>query len=148
MSSGNDELVKFLTFLTSEDRTIPLSITYRTKMPFQSRWLYHVLAGVIDLDTNSGQITYNALAQLSGMSYRSIIRYVKVLEQGGLITVERAVRGSKIPNIYHLAGKTARVTLRRGTATSPTIVNSVKKSDAENRGEHHIPKKYTDMLDM
>ena len=44
---------------------------------------------------------------------RSVIRYVRKLEDKGYVRVERAARGSKIPNVYHLAGEAARIVLGR-----------------------------------
>ncbi len=149
--AGNDNFVHFITHLTPElrnllHRTIPFSITYNIDIPYHARWLYHILTGVIDIDTNSGQISHDGLAQFSGMSCRNVIRNIKILEQAGLITVERSPRGARIQNIYHLAGKTAVPTLRHGVAAAPT--RRVNKTHPKAEGQRNIAGKYTDFLDM
>lgn len=115
--AGNHTTVTFLTNLSPETanslyRIIPFSITFNERLSCTELRVYNIIAGVINIDTNRGQISHEGIAQLANISARSVIRAVKVLESMELITVERAPKGTKIPNIYHLTGESASVTLR------------------------------------
>jgi len=117
LSAGNNtNAVTFQNFAPQTGslfyRIIPVSIITDKNLPPLASHLYSVIATAINIDTNSAKITHEELAQLSRLSRRSVIRYVEVLKKAGLITIESAPQGSKIPNIYHLAGSNAGITLR------------------------------------
>jgi hypothetical protein len=50
----------------------------------------------------AGQISHDHLAKLIGKCRRTVIRLCDILEKTGYITITRAPRNSKIPNIYTL----------------------------------------------
>ena len=100
-------------------RRIPEFITFDNDLHYAARHLFTVIAQSVNLHTNRIQMTIEHIAQKSGLSPSSILRYLPSLEAKGLISVERAGKGTKIPNIYHLAGEAARMILvLSGTAFS------------------------------
>jgi DNA-binding transcriptional ArsR family regulator len=81
-------------------------------------WLYVVLTRLIPRKLNRARLSVSDLAEASKMSERSVIRYTAVLEQKGLIAVERSrEQGQKIAktNVYSLAGVYAQVTLGKAS---------------------------------
>lgn len=85
-------------------RCIPRFITHDHNLPHQARYLFVILAQEIDLDTGKLQTTYDYLAEISGMSISTILRNLPLLEAKGYIRVNRARKGSKIPNTYEIGG--------------------------------------------
>ena len=67
-------------------------------------------------------MTVEHIAQKSGLSPSSILRYLPALEARGYISVERAGKGTKIPNVYHLAGEAARMICAKDAPEQPTTV--------------------------
>jgi hypothetical protein len=92
-------------------RCIPRFITHNRDLPHQARYLFVIIAQEIDLDTGKAQITIGYLADVSGLSVRTILRYVPMLEAKGYIRVERAPKGSKITNIYEIVGIAALIVI-------------------------------------
>ena len=89
-----------------------------------AKYLFIVVAQSVNLHTNRVQMTIEQLAKRAGYSISTVLRLLPTLEAKGLITVERAGKGTKIPNIYHLAGEAARMILNpsAGAAFSRTVV--------------------------
>jgi len=108
------------------------TIALNTDLSRDARFLHYILTYAINIDTNSGQITHEQLAEKASMCVRTVIRNIVVLEQAGLITVDRAPKGSKIPNIYHLAGEEAQITLRVGRPATATESKRVPESHPKN----------------
>lgn len=123
-------------------RCIPQFVTEDRELYFVARHLFTVIAQAVNLNTNRVQMTIEELAERAGISVRSVIRYTSELEKKGHIRVERAARGSKIPNVYHLAGDAGRIVLRRapddimeeqaatGQPTSQAIADQVPASQS------------------
>ena len=107
-------------------RRTPEFITFdRDLHPF-ARLLFVVIAQSVNLYSNRIQMTVEHIAQKSELSPSSILRYLPALEAKGYISVERAGKGKKIPNVYHLAGEAARMICAKdapvAAADSPTTV--------------------------
>lgn len=84
-------------------------------------WLYTVLARHIHRKINQAQMTLPELATAAHMSIRTVIRYTKVLEDKGLIAVQRVQKqGQAVAevNIYSLVGQYAEVALGNGLTGS------------------------------
>lgn len=84
-------------------------------------WLYTVIVRHINRKTNELRKTVKELADLAGMSTKSVMRYTKVLEAQNVLQVHRS-QSSEIANvnIYSLAGEAAAVSLFNGVPVSPT----------------------------
>ena len=94
-------------------RRIPQFVIEDRDLPPLARYLFVVIAQAVNLNSNDVQMTIEELADKAGISARQVIRLGKKLEDKGYVRVERAARGSKIPNVYHLAGEAARIVLGR-----------------------------------
>jgi hypothetical protein len=97
-------------------RCIPDLVSYDRNLPFQARYLFVMIAHEVHLDTGRVQITTEHLADVSGVSVSTVLRYVPILEEHGYIRVTRAPKGSKIPNIYEIIGTAAEIVVRKGKA--------------------------------
>ena len=77
------------------------AVTYDSALSAYAKLLFYTLERLVGGD-GCVQATVDYLAQLMGTSARTVMRYTPVLEKAGYITVVRAPRNSKIPNIYRL----------------------------------------------
>jgi hypothetical protein len=99
-------------------RCIPEFVLLDTELHPYARLLFGIIAVKAHLDTGIVQMTTDHLAELSGLSSRTVLRYLPQLEAKGLIQVARAPRGSKIPNVYEIIGAAAEVVVRKGKSDS------------------------------
>src|SRR5688572_1343267 len=104
-------------------RCIPDLVSYDRDLPYPAPHLFVMIAHEAYLDTGKAQVTVEHLADVSGMSVRSVLRYTPLLEEKGYIRVHRAPKGSKIPNIYEITGVVSKIVVRGGKTEGGRLPN-------------------------
>jgi hypothetical protein len=123
-------------------RCIPRLVTHDLDLHPYSRLLFVMIAEEAYLDTGIVQMTIEYLAKISGMSVKTVMRYLPPLEAKGYLRVTRALKGSKIPNIYQIIGAAAEVVVRKGKTVaeraaepSTSFRQGTERPSMPNRGE-------------
>jgi hypothetical protein len=119
-------------------RCIPRFVTHDLDLHPYARLLFVLIAEETYLDTGRVQMTIDYLAKISGLSERTVLRYLPQLEEKGYVQILRAPLGSKIPNTYQLIGLAAEIVIRksRGETTPATPARPLWQQPA-GKGESH-----------